>query len=150
MRAYENLSNGERGLIEAPRTAQRAPRLGARVTAELPDGRRLREMSLSRGYLSGHARDALRPRRRASCDALGALAVGARDRAERAPAGSVAVITEPGAPPPLTRPSARPPSTLFEAAKRSFIHREDPLDEYDAAAAAGSRVRLGPALTQDA
>ena len=52
---YENLSDGERGLIVRLRGQHsEGYGCGARVTAELPDGRRLvREMSLSRGYLSG-------------------------------------------------------------------------------------------------
>ncbi|MEC9046614.1 MAG: VCBS repeat-containing protein [Planctomycetota bacterium] len=148
---YENLSDGERGLIVRLRGQHsEGYGCGARVTAELPDGRRLvREMSLSRGYLSGQP-----PELHFGLGDAPAATLSVRwpsghvTEPERVAAGSVAVITEPGAPPPLTRPSARPPSTLFEAAKAPpFIHREDGLDEYVAQPLLPAAVsRLGPAL----
>ncbi|MGC6487119.1 MAG: VCBS repeat-containing protein [Planctomycetota bacterium] len=148
---YENLGTGGRGLIVKLR-GQHSERygVGARVTAALPDGRQLvREVSLSRGYLSGQA-----PELHFGLGEADAATVSVRwpsghvTTPERVPAGSVAVITEPGAPPPLARPRDPSPSTLFEAAKAPpFTHREDDLDEYVAQPLLPASVsRLGPAL----
>jgi hypothetical protein len=148
---YENLGEGGRGLIVKLR-GQHSDRygVGARVTAALPDGRRLvRELSLSRGYLSGQA-----PELHFGLGEAAAATLSVRwpsghvSKPERVAAGSVAVITEPGAPPPLARPSDPPSTTLFEAAKAPpFTHREDGLDEYEAQPLLPAAVsRLGPAL----
>ena len=125
--------------------------VGARVTAALPDGRRLvRELALARGYLSGQAPElhfGIGANASATLCVVWPSGHVSRDLEVRA--GHVVVITEPGAPPPAGDASApRADTPLFApAAAPPFRHRENEFDEYAAQPLLPAQVsRLGPAL----
>ena len=147
---YENRSGG-RGLVVRLR-GQHSERygVGARVTVQLPDGRALvRELSLSRGYLSGQAPEL----HFGIGDAASArLSVrwpsGHVTASARVDADSLVVVTEPGPPPPFEDPSPVVTQPMFApAAAPAFTHRENDFDEYEAQPLLPAQVsRLGPAL----
>ncbi len=150
---YENRTTDGNSIIVRLR-GQRSERfgVGARVVAQLPNGQRIvRELTLSRGYLSGQAPE---------------LHFGLGDAATVHlsvywPSGHVQqfedletharyVITESGEePPPIdgeSQGSVQPP--LFVPGKTlPFTHRENEFDEYAAQPLLPAQVsRLGPAL----
>lgn len=147
---YENRTGDGNALVVRLR-GQHSERFGAgaRVVAQLPDGTRLvREMSLSRGYLSGQAPELHFGLGTAASAALSvSWPSGHISQLPSVAAGNLVTITESGAAPPTATESAvRPPR--FEPAKApAFIHRENEFDEYAAQPLLPAQVsRLGPAL----
>lgn len=147
---YENQTKDGNALVVALRG--RAPNpfgVGARVVAELADGRRLvRENWLSRGYLSGQHPEVH--------FGLGAAAKVQKltvrwPQGQLTELGEVAanqrvVVHEPagGA---AAAPAAVPPPTFVTAAAPPFTHRENDFDEYvDQPLLPSGVSRLGPGL----
>lgn len=150
---YENLTTTGNAIVVALR-GQRSNRfgIGARVTAELADGRVvLRENWLARGYLSGQ-----QPELHFGLGAATSIARltvrwpsgGSQEFAELA-AGYRYVVTEapelPPAEPAVTPPAAT--TTFVAAAAPPFQHQEDDFDDYVAQPLLpAGQSRLGPPL----
>ena len=149
---YENLdADGKAFTVRLRGRLSERFGVGARVTATLPDGRRLvRELALARGYLSGQAPELhFGIGANASATLCVAWPSGHVSRDLEVAAGHVVVITEPGAMPlevAAAPPRLGPP--LFEPAEPPrFRHRENAFDEYSAQPLLPAQVsRLGPAL----
>ncbi|MFN3240489.1 MAG: VCBS repeat-containing protein [Planctomycetota bacterium] len=149
---YENRTGDGRALVVRLR-GQHSERfgVGARVVAELPDGTRLlRELSLSRGYLSGQPAELHFGLGSAASAALSVYwPSGHVSQVQQVDAGQRVTITEPGEAPPPARDveaSIRPPR-FVPAPAPAFRHRENAFDEYEAQPLLPAQVsRLGPAL----
>jgi len=149
---YENLTTTGNAVVVALR-GQRSNRfgIGARVTAELPDGRvLLRENWLARGYLSGQL-----PELHFGLGAAERVAkltvrwpAGGSQEFTGLEAGYRYVVTEPPAAPPAPAAKASPPATTFVAAEAPpFRHQEDDFDDYRAQPLLpAGQSRLGPPL----
>ncbi|MCK5941274.1 MAG: VCBS repeat-containing protein, partial [Planctomycetes bacterium] len=149
---YENRTADGNALVVRLR-GQHSERfgLGARVTATRPDGRALvRELTLSRGYLSGQAPELHFGLGDAASVSLSVTwpSGHVQDLPETA-ANQLVTVTEPGAPPPTSRSTvAASGSPRFVPVKAPpFTHRENAFDEYEAQPLLPAQVsRLGPAL----
>ncbi|MFK7741351.1 MAG: VCBS repeat-containing protein, partial [Planctomycetota bacterium] len=125
---------------------------GARVVAQLANGKRLvREISLSRGYLSGHPAEAhfgLGPE--ATVDLSVQWPSGHVQQFEQLAAGQRYTVTEPGRKPPniwTPREGSIQPATFVTSPAPPFQHRENTFDEYEQQPLLPAEVsRLGPAL----
>tara|TARA_R110002096_G_scaffold156471_1_gene321079 strand:+ start:1050 stop:4499 length:3450 start_codon:yes stop_codon:yes gene_type:complete len=150
---YENQTSDGTSIIVRLK-GQRSERfgVGTRVVAQLPSGQRIvRELSLSRGYLSGQAPELHFGLGDAKSVHLSVYwPSGHVQQFEDLATHARYVITESGDEPPnleaVFEGSTQPP--LFVKAKApSFVHRENDFDEYVTQPLLPAQVsRLGPAL----
>jgi enediyne biosynthesis protein E4 len=149
---YENLTTDGRAIVVAlrGRSSERFG-IGARVTATLPDGRRLvREVTPARGYLSGQTTDLHFGL--GALDRVVALEVawpsGRRQRYEDLAADHRYTVTEPTQDQAASNVAVGTPVPIFAAAQAPpHEHRENAFDEYAAQPLLPAEVsRLGPGI----